>query len=156
LQQYLKDKGHEAFLIKYDKSGSGSKGKKLSFFQTLRQYGRKLKQGLLSPEKTKGIDRGFDAFRESMLEFSPITYYSIDELRANPPEADVYISGSDQVWNYVFIGAYEPYFLQFGKPDVKRLSYAASFGHKNLPDDVKVKYVKNLRKLNAISVREES
>ena len=56
-------------------------------------------------------------------------YLSIDELRENPPESDYYIVGSDQVWNHS-IGRDKAlaYFLDFGSPEVKRLSYASSFG----------------------------
>lgn len=55
-------------------------------------------------------------------------YTTQDELRANPPAFDVYISGSDQIWNpYVTGGKLDPcYFLQFGVDTIRRVAYAVS------------------------------
>ena len=56
-------------------------------------------------------------------------YTSMDDLRQNPPQSDVYIVGSDQVWNHVIARDKAlAYFLDFGNDSVKRLSYASSFG----------------------------
>jgi hypothetical protein len=56
-------------------------------------------------------------------------YYSFDDLQKNPPEADCYIVGSDQVWNpNISKDLMFAYFLDFGEKDVRRISYASSFG----------------------------
>ena len=56
-------------------------------------------------------------------------YVSMDELRQNPPQSDYYIVGSDQVWNHVIArNKALAYFLDFGSDNVRRLSYASSFG----------------------------
>ena len=39
----------------------------------------------------------FDAFNAQIKMSRP--YYGVDELYANPPRYDLYITGSDQVWN---------------------------------------------------------
>ena len=63
--------------------------------------------------------------------YPPMTkhYMSMEELKKQPPVSDYYIVGSDQVWNHN-IGRDKAlaYFLDFGAPEVKRLSYASSFG----------------------------
>ena len=70
---------------------------------------------------------GFEIFRERYL---PMTcrYKSLEELRNNPPEFEMYVCGSDQLWNASLTGDdYDPaYFLKFGERNVKRIAYAVS------------------------------
>ncbi|MEG1462784.1 MAG: polysaccharide pyruvyl transferase family protein, partial [Anaerorhabdus sp.] len=62
-------------------------------------------------------------------------------------------TGSDQVWNPHYQGnEYE--FLTFA-PKKKRLSFAASIGVENIPEDAKWYFGKNLSDMEYISVREE-
>ena len=69
--------------------------------------------------------------------------------------ADVFIVGSDQVWNPLFNNGRDPsYFLQFGSLETKRVAYAASFGVSTL-EEQDVKRMKEwLKSFSAISVRE--
>ncbi len=49
-------------------------------------------------------------------------YYSMEELVENPPQTDVYITGSDQVWNSSFLPGEkvdEPFYLGFTKKEKK-------------------------------------
>lgn len=48
-------------------------------------------------------------------------------------EFDLFITGSDQVWNGNLSGHDSNYFLSFVKDSKKRASYAASFGFLNVP-----------------------
>ena len=68
---------------------------------------------------------------------------------------DLFISGSDQVWNYEYIGLDGKYFLDFVKDSQKKNSYAASFGFGSLPMHEKW-YKDKLADFNNISVRERS
>lgn len=65
---------------------------------------------------------------------------------------EYYLCGSDQIWNPTFAGT-SGYFASFAKKE-KRISYAASFGVSELPDEVKSRYKKNLEDMQHISVRE--
>ena len=38
-------------------------------------------------------------FRQSKLALTDRKYYSVEALEQNPPQADIYCTGSDQVWN---------------------------------------------------------
>ena len=70
-------------------------------------------------------------FRHFWRKYIPTTkrYKSLDELKKDPPEADVYIVGSDQVWNPDITENFATlYFLDFGLERVSRISYASSFG----------------------------
>ena len=71
----------------------------------------------------------FNAFFSSYLTCSERTYHAVEELQAEPPEADAYICGSDQVWSPRWLGdRYDPaFFLRFGE-DQTRIAYAASMG----------------------------
>ncbi|MEQ8470485.1 MAG: polysaccharide pyruvyl transferase family protein [Marinoscillum sp.] len=164
LQIYLEEKGHSPFLIKYDKSHE-VKSRKPGFTQKMKQINW---SKLLDPNAliskienmTKGVaplpDRKFEEFKDDFLKFDRHSYTRCSELQLNPPEADLYITGSDQVWNHQYTGDPKPFFLQFGSANAKRASYAASFGHKELPESIMNEYEQYLRSFNAIGVREKS
>lgn len=85
-------------------------------------------------------------------------YKSILELQNDPPVADIYMVGSDQVWNPDITKSFRNiYFLDFGKDSVKRVSYASSFGvsewkYRDYKDDV----ARLLSRFDFISCREQS
>lgn len=101
--------------------------------------------------------------KRSMMSFfqryMPITseqYHCIDELRNNPPEADLYIAGSDQIWNTTFKnGTDSAFYLDFGAPK-RKISYAASFATTALKEGTEVFVKGKLNNFDAISVREQS
>lgn len=80
-------------------------------------------------------------------------YYSIKDLYCNPPIADCYITGSDQLWNPTQNYALEPYFLTFAKQG-RKISYATSIGITNLNNNVRNSFRQWLKEYDTISVRE--
>lgn len=99
----------------------------------------------------------FDAFRRAYLPLTERRYTSAEELRANCPEADVYIAGSDQIWNPVFPNGKDPaFFLEFAPVEKRKLSYAASFSVDALSEADRTRMQPWLSRLDAISVRESS
>jgi hypothetical protein len=95
-------------------------------------------------------------FRERMKK--TYRYYSQKQLQDFPPQVDVLISGSDQVWNEFYTmkgegGVTTAYFLPF-QPNAKRISYAASFGLVTLKPEMEEIIKPCLEKFDAISVRE--
>ena len=94
----------------------------------------------------------FDSFN-AQLNYSR-AYYGIDELYKNPPIYDVYITGSDQVWNPSQPYCVEPYFLTFAPKGKFRMSYAASLGQDSIPEKIIPDYIKWLNQYDVISVRE--
>ena len=67
---------------------------------------------------------------------------------------DFVISGSDQVWNPTFGRLRDVDLLCFVEPD-KRVAFSASFGVNYIPENMKSKVERALKKFKAISVRED-
>ena len=163
LQKYLKGLGHDAYLIKY---------MPISSVPLWRRIVRSIKYRLLISSEQKENDkknaeisgtnellnakRNFVGFRNNYIDSTDIVYHSIHELRANPPKADVYICGSDQVWNNRLEDENTAgWFLDFGSPKTRRLSYAASIG-REIDSKEYESFSKYLKRFDAISVREKS
>lgn len=71
------------------------------------------------------------------------------------PKADIYMIGSDQVWNIMPNGNIEPmYFLDFVSDDTKKVSYAASFGSQKKIKTEFANITKYLERFDEITVRE--
>lgn len=85
------------------------------------------------------------------------TYYNKEELEKNIPQADIYCTGSDQVWNSEWNEKIEyPFFLDFVPDDKKRISYAASFGKKSLVPEEVEETRRLVNKYQYLSMREIS
>lgn len=83
------------------------------------------------------------------------TYRKIDDLYDNPPKYDIYLVGSDQVWNPCLIHNVEPYLLTFLHSDEKRISYASSIGRTDIPSEYEPLFKDALSKFSHLSVRED-
>lgn len=113
-----------------------------------------LHSGMLRTWKRKNA---FDEFTQAYLSLTSKEYSSLDELRKSSPEADIYIAGSDQIWNANMNNGKDPaYFLDFGKPATKRCSYAASVAMEELSEEQAVFFKDKLSKFDRISIREKS
>lgn len=84
-------------------------------------------------------------------------YNSFEELVTDPPVADVYFCGSDQIWNPQIENGLDPaFYLDFAPATSIKASYAASFSVSNLDNKYKG-FIKNeLQKMDFISVREKT
>lgn len=67
---------------------------------------------------------------------------------------DIFITGSDQVWNNNLTGADDSYFLKFVKDTRKKFSYAASFGKEENFLKYQNLILENLSDFDVISLRE--
>lgn len=68
---------------------------------------------------------------------------------------DLFITGSDQVWNPNYTKGSSTNFLTFA-PLEKRTSYAASFGVSEIPTEYRESYMHDLNGMYKISVREQA
>ena len=94
----------------------------------------------------------FEDFNRSIKLSRP--YWGIDELYACPPDYDIYVTGSDQVWNPTQPYCLEPYFLTFVPKGKKKISYASSIAVTELMADEKQDFQRWLSDYDVISVRE--
>lgn len=81
-------------------------------------------------------------------------YMDIEELKANPPQADLYVTGSDQVWNSQYNQCLDKaFFLDFTPKD--KISYAASMGMHEFPESEINETIRLLKEYKHLSVREK-
>jgi hypothetical protein len=109
---------------------------------------------IIFSKRFKVRNQKFLNFEEKHINLTKTIYYNFDELYAAKLNFDIFIVGSDQVWNYTNGFSSEPYFLTFAPKRSTKISYAASFGHADLPESIKDKYSKWLRDFDRISTRE--
>lgn len=161
MQRVMARLGHQAFHLKYveTKRSTLTRIKNFAMMTLLGatfHHLKKRKENVVIPGMTvaasvKPNERGFDDFRRRYVRFSEKTY-TIDQLCKEAPEADVWVTGSDQVWGR---GAHKLFHLQFAPKGSKVLSYAASMGGYRLDDNYKRHYFrKYLKRFDYISLRE--
>lgn len=107
------------------------------------------------PDDKKRFMR-FSDFYKRNLKLSRHSYPSVRSLEKNPPKYDLYMTGSDQVWNPKHIKNDASFLFSFLKGKEPRVSYAASFTTSELPSSVFPIFAHLLPKYNYISVRESS
>jgi len=98
----------------------------------------------------------FDRFKDRYL---PITkrYTTLEQLKADPPQADVYIAGSDQIWNtFLPNGKDGAFFLEFAPEESRKISYAASFATETVDAPYRDFVKDSLKRFDAVSLREAS
>lgn len=94
----------------------------------------------------------FDLFRKRYIEIEKNKYRKSTEIKN---KYDIVIVGSDQVWNPVSNCGDTTYYLDFVNTPVKKVSYAASVGIRDI-SEYKNSMKKYLNEFDKISVREES
>lgn len=162
LIKFLRNIGHESFLIRIrhldedkrcftkkilDKLKILFSNKLISIIKEIseqkRQH-RNMERSILAHP------RHFEEFIKKNIPSTPI-WYNDTTILQNPPHAEAYICGSDQIWG----GDLEYMYLTFAKNKLK-ISYAASFGGK-LPDSDTLSLIKeSIRSFKWISLREAS
>ena len=80
--------------------------------------------------------------------------YNTQTIKECVGNYDVFITGSDQVWNFTWY--HPPYFLDFVPSDKIKMSYAASIAKNSLTKEQKEIFKKSLKDYKAVSVREPS
>lgn len=105
---------------------------------------------------TKGRRDRINEFNKERI-ITTDSYESFEALIENPPVADVYIVGSDQVWNsQLSKGTLDPaFFLDFAT-NKKKISYASSMGRSDVSENELNCMRDYLMNFTHISVREES
>lgn len=117
------------------------------------------KKRITDEDKYKAINENkhklFENFFENKVRHSE-KYYSLDEIsNATDLKYDVYIAGSDQIWNYIHTDRLDVYFLMFAnKFKAKKISYAASVSIYDIPKKWRAAYKTYFENIDVLSVRE--
>lgn len=115
---------------------------------------QKINENKVKESFSKRRNNFLDFTRNNIIETN--YYITEDKLEiARFAEYDYFITGSDQVWNPNFRGGSYIDFLTFAPPS-KRVSYAASFGVSQIPENYVVNYSRWLSEMSYVSVREET
>ncbi len=162
LQKYLSDLGHHVEIIDY-KPDYLSNHYSFSLVPNPRFNKPILREMYLTakfPSRIKALygmrKRNFDHFTKEYL-LRTRRYHSAEELEKDPPQADVFFAGSDQIWNTSFKnGKDRAFYLSFAPDEAVKASYAASFAVEQIPEEWSEKIKAWLMNLDYISVREES
>ena len=163
LQRFLRNKGYDAFVIKYIQA----KRKKITRWILLPYRGIKRLLNMFFKSTDYEINkrfknmsrivalenekhpRHFDMFKNIQINFSDYQY-NRDSIFKNPPTADVYIAGSDQIWR----GLDDVFYLQFAPQGKKCIAYAPSFGGLCLGAKERKKIKKYLERFAVLGMRE--
>lgn len=160
LQFILKELGYASFICRYTLKDDGQADTYWMKIKRILTGQRSLSSFVIRFTSKPQFDSGrnFDSFRAQYMTYSDKLYDTYEEFVSNYQPADAYITGSDQVW-----GAYGPlnkkrvFLLDFLPTTIKRISYAASFGRKEITDQTeKNVFSEALSKYSAVSVREQT
>lgn len=149
--------GHTAEIIDYQRKDERGLSMVLTQLRQKGKYGNPLKKLayiLVRYPIEKYAQVKFDKMRKRWLKMTKriSCYDALHEL-----DADVFMTGSDQVWGATMNGQYDiAYFLDFVKDGRKKVSYAASFGKIKFDAYTEKAYKEMLSKYEKIAVREDS
>lgn len=150
-QKLLEKLGHECKIINYVYPNEWHYQHGFNRPSVLRSLLRSL--GLKAQHRKKKI---LDDFIKRYFNLTPL-YESLDALRKEEwDDYDIFIAGSDQIWNAKYLKGDSFFMLSFVPDGKKCISLASSFALKELPAEYVAKYQKKLSKFNAFSVRERN
>lgn len=160
-QNTFKKLGYECEIVKY----IPERMTKLGMLKNIKHKSEKFEKSFLLrtaarviifPSYIKRFET-FKQFRKKYLNETSKVYRTNEEIKADKLKADIYCTGSDQVWNSGWNGAIdEAMFLEFAPKNAKCIAYAASFGKNQLDNNEENQTKKLLKKYESISVRESS
>ena len=147
LQTFLTQMGHQVEFINYAPTRK----------YTLRDYIAKSPFVMLN--KWRNIYNGekytkYGNFNK-VLKLSAIRYLSYEELKGSNLDYDIYIAGSDQIWNF-YTSLSPVYMLDFVPNGKKKIAYAASMGQCCIKRSLYEDFRNKLMSFDAISLREQN
>ena len=152
LYQSIKSLGHDCEIIDYiyPNKWHTEKG---CFYIGKEPLKRRIAQFLgLRPKNFMNL---LNDFMSSTMKMSK-TYPTFESIHQDPPIYDIYVSGSDQLWNWKTMYVDTTFMLDF-VPDTKpRISFSTSIAQRTIPEEYQEQYRQNLSKYKAISVREKN
>ena len=111
---------------------------------------------LLNYRKLSRRYRRFESFVHVNMKLSEKFYGTFAQLSSDAPSYDVYVCGSDQIWNPLIYkeNTFDPAFFADFAQAGRRVAYAPSFGISSIPEDKRELLKSYLEKFDCLSVRE--
>jgi len=160
LQKLLKNKGYDVEIMDY-RLPRIENFKKLFYFKLYKNHSiylflRRTLSDIVFFPLNYMRNKKFDEFMNRYMNLSEIKYKNYEDLKSRGQEYDIYIVGSDLVWNPEAACGVNPiYFLDF-VINAKKISYASSIGDSKISLENKIEYKKYINNLDYISVREKT
>ena len=160
LQKKIEELGHEAEILDYHPERYTNTGK----LRRLKDKSAKFQNPLLLllakiliyPSYIRK-NRVFNEFINTYLHLSSSSFATNEKAKKNVFDADMYCTGSDQVWNSHWNeGVEKALYLDFVPKGKMCFSYAASIGLSDIDENEKNEVARLLDKYEFISVREDS
>lgn len=155
LQRACEDIGYKVEIIDYNYPNSFHFPNKYASLEDSQPNEPKWIKMLFAIELIKQ-HKGIEVFVNKFQKLSSKTYNHPSELENDTPQYDIYITGSDQLWNPRHCNGDPAFLLHFAPDDTKKISYAASFGTNCIPTELKPQYQELLSRYEYIAVRENS
>lgn len=109
---------------------------------------------LPNPPMFKRMRRFLAFTNQNLGGYTPIDFYSKKKLDSLKNQYDVFLAGSDQIWNPAYAQVPYAYFLQFADRD-KTIAYAPSFGTDKINKHWEKIIENGVKHIKYLSVREE-
>lgn len=160
LQNVVQEYGFDCEIIRHCVTGGLKtqvtyRVKRWGITKTASYYWQKAVTKMLEKAMQKDSDRGkvLDEFVEEHLCLSEREFHNHNFSECS--DYDVYICGSDQIWNpgHTFLSKF--YWLDFAPIEATRIAYAPSMGRVQLDDEEKKVVRGYLKPYTAIAVREQ-
>jgi polysaccharide pyruvyl transferase WcaK-like protein len=152
LQQFLLGLGMDTEIIDYYPNPRLDQSKR-SLWQKMSHEVSKLYHPFDRIKKKQNKKR-MKEFNRRFLRVSSGAFRGDEQIAQNPPQYDIYIAGSDQIWNSEITNNSKAFFLPFVTRG-KKIGYAGSFGKSQFGDDE----IQNIREFltgfDYLSVREQ-
>ena len=159
LQTYLESLGHHVEIIDYKPDYLSSEYKLWVVANPVydKPFIRLLYLMVKLPNRLYSLKRkkAFDSFTKNYLKLTNHRFETYDQLNEAGLDADVFIAGSDQIWNTFLPNGTDPaFYLDFTPKTSKRISYAASFATEDVVEEKKMFVCKMLQNFDFVSIRE--
>lgn len=160
-ERILEQLGHDVEIIDYIPIEEKTENLVFTYIKNSKLWNknfltRKIYQ-ILQDSNIRIMNQKFEEYRHSYLKMTDNTYHTLEGLKKDCPKADVYCTGSDQVWGKIGNQLYdEAYFLEFLDKGQKCISYAGSFGKDHIDEELKVKLKQYMKKYSHLLVRENT
>lgn len=158
LQQTIKALGYDPKILQVSVSLKGAASSRLaSVLRLLRNpvaFLRRRKYIIANTKNSVIRSQAFERFRSEFLSFDRSSMLCSEKMLGDGGY-NVFVCGSDQIWNPNLYGVHPIWTMTFAPEGAKKIAYAPSLGVSSIPDEYIVGFQENLKDYTYISCREQ-